>query len=61
VRDKTASRFAEAFYDKFVRGETFAQALKAGRDAVKDDNDPTWLAYTGYGDAHATFAGGDQP
>lgn len=58
VRDASAKRFAETFYRALVeRGETLGSAALAARQALAEDpDDPTWLAYTVYGDPHATVA-----
>src|SRR5262249_27432589 len=49
VRSSRASLFAEAFYDALVAGHDLGQASLAARRSTKDDADPTWLAYTIYG------------
>jgi hypothetical protein len=57
VRDSTALLFAEAFYDAFKGRTTLGQAVQTARTAVNDvAGDPTWLAYTLYGDPAATNA-----
>ena len=53
VRSSRASVFAEAFYAALVAGEDLGRASLAARQAAKDDADPTWLAYTVYGDPAA--------
>lgn len=56
VRDETAAMFAEALYKAlFLRGEFFGKALKYARRYVKlkAPGDPTWLAYSFYGDVDA--------
>jgi hypothetical protein len=53
VRSLRASVFAEAFYAALVAGEDLGRASLAARQAAKDDADPTWLAYTVYGDPAA--------
>jgi MFS family permease len=50
VRSSRASMFAEAFYSAFVAGADLGQASLTARRATKDDADPTWLAYSVYGD-----------
>jgi hypothetical protein len=45
--------FAEAFYAALVAGTDLGRASLAARRATKDDADPTWLAYTVYGDPAA--------
>jgi DNA-binding SARP family transcriptional activator len=53
VRSTRASLFAEAFYAALVAGQDLGQASLAARRATKVDADPTWLAYTTYGDPTA--------
>ncbi|MBB4684874.1 CHAT domain-containing protein [Amycolatopsis jiangsuensis] len=54
VRSESARVFAETFYDVLRGGETLGNALGWARQAaVRDDPDPTWLAYTAYGDPEA--------
>lgn len=58
VRSSSARQFADAFYESFV-GERLplGKASMAARQRIAgDDGDPTWLAYTVYGDAAATVA-----
>jgi len=53
VSSQQASRFATVFYRAFVEGADLGQATLTARRATKDDGDPTWLAYTTYGDPAA--------
>ncbi|AEV84130.1 hypothetical protein ACWT_3107 [Actinoplanes sp. SE50] len=53
VRSRTAQTFAEAFYSGLSEGKPLGQAALLARRTVEDDYDPTWLAYTIYGDADA--------
>jgi serine/threonine protein kinase len=53
VRSSRASMFAEAFYAALVAGADLGRASLTARQATKDDGDPTWLAYTVYGDPTA--------
>ena len=61
VRDETAAQFAEEFYRSLLGTgpmetgpKTLGEALMAARKAVRDvPGDPTWLAYTLYGDTAA--------
>jgi ubiquitin-like protein Pup len=53
VRSTRASLFAEAFYAALADGRNLGQASLAARVATRDDADPTWLAYTTYGDPAA--------
>src|SRR6266566_7026552 len=57
VRDETATLFAEHFYQALVSGASLGEAMKLARDAIRDKlDDPTWLAYTLYGDPKATLS-----
>jgi hypothetical protein len=49
VRDKPAREFCEAFYGALLDGQALAAAAGAGRAAIKDKGDATWLAYKVYG------------
>lgn len=53
VNDETASKLAVKFYELLLSGETIASALKNARLFVKDEGNPTWLAYTLYADPFA--------
>ncbi len=54
VRDTTASEFAQLVYRELADGKTLGEAVKAGRkQASATLGDPTWLAYTVYGDPNA--------
>jgi CHAT domain-containing protein len=59
VRDASAARFATEFYTTLLSPErrSLGEALQAGRNAIREvPGDPTWLAYTLYGDTAATLA-----
>jgi CHAT domain-containing protein len=62
VRDASARAFAESFYGSLLDHKSLGEAMKEGRRAVEQrgDGDPTWLAYTLYGDPNAV-AVLDQP
>ncbi|MFJ9833572.1 CHAT domain-containing protein [Streptomyces sp. NPDC101169] len=54
VRSDSAQRFAEAFYASLSAGEPLGTAVHRARShAGHDETDPTWLAYTVYGDPTA--------
>jgi hypothetical protein len=54
VRDETAKTFATEFYAAINQKKTLGQAVYTARLAIKDvPHDPTWLAYTLYGDPAA--------
>jgi hypothetical protein len=57
VRSSSARTFADAFYQEFVtRREPLGVAsLKARQAITADDGDPTWLAYTVYGNPAASI------
>lgn len=57
VRTDSACLYAEAFYDALVHGELgLGEASLAARKAIKNNEDPTWLAYALYGNASARAA-----
>ncbi|GAA3950929.1 hypothetical protein Aau02nite_23050 [Amorphoplanes auranticolor] len=54
VRSSSAQTFAEAFYGHLIAGDTLGQAsLRARVAAARQGDDPTWLAYSVYGDPNA--------
>ncbi|MFG3558458.1 CHAT domain-containing protein [Micromonospora sp. NPDC047557] len=57
VRSESSARFAIAFYESLAEGATLgAAALAARTEQQEDPLDPTWLAYSVYGDPFATAA-----
>ncbi|MEU8184948.1 CHAT domain-containing protein [Micromonospora sp. NPDC049047] len=57
VRSDSSARFATAFYRSLADGATLGAAALAARVEQQDDPlDPTWLAYTVYGDPFAKAA-----
>ncbi|MFF9041198.1 CHAT domain-containing protein [Streptomyces sp. NPDC014892] len=56
VPSARAVEFSEAFYESFV-GErrSLGAAVMAARRSLRNPTDPTWLAYTVYGDPGATI------
>jgi hypothetical protein len=56
VRDGTASLFSAAFYEALWGNATLAEAARAARAAVKNPEDPSWLAFKVYGYPGARFA-----
>ncbi|MGW5559746.1 CHAT domain-containing protein [Micromonospora sp. NPDC003944] len=57
VRSDSSARFATAFYRYLADGATLGAAALAARiEQQNDPLDPTWLAYTVYGDPFATAA-----
>jgi CHAT domain-containing protein len=54
VSDSAAPLFAASVYRHLVGGTSLGQAVMAARLDASADGDPTWLAYTVYGDPRAT-------
>jgi hypothetical protein len=58
VSDGAACEFAEEFYGQFRAGLTLGEAVnRARRVASSQAGDPSWLAYTVYGNSRATVGG----
>ena len=56
VVDTSASTYAQEFYRAALGGHTLSESARQARDAIRDNpGDPTWLAYTFYGDPAATM------
>lgn len=54
VRSTTATVFAISFYRRLLAGEPFGNSVFSARnDARTYSHDPTWLAYTAYGNSNA--------
>jgi CHAT domain len=54
VTDEAAQQFAAEFYRHFQAGRPLGEAMAAARNAAaREAGDPSWLAYTVYGDPHA--------
>ena len=57
VSDGTAHEFAQEFYRQLQKGSPLGEAVKQARQAAaRHTDDPTWLAYTVYGDPRATIS-----
>jgi len=57
VADTSASTYAQEFYRAALGGATLGESARQARDAIRDNpGDPTWLAYTLYGDPAATVS-----
>jgi hypothetical protein len=57
VSDGAAREFAQEFYGQLQAGSALGEAVKSARmAAASQPDDPTWLAYTVYGDPRATLA-----
>ena len=54
ISDRSAATFSLAFYDKLKRGRSFGEALQELR--VEKPDDPTYRAYTFFGDPLARIA-----
>jgi hypothetical protein len=61
VRDQSAALFAATFYQNLRQNpapKTLSEAMKAARESIGDvGGDPTWLAYSTYGNADACTGG----
>lgn len=55
IRDTSAVTFANKFYDEVIGGRNLGESMRAARNALKN-SDPTYLAYTLYGNPLARFA-----
>jgi hypothetical protein len=53
VSDEAASAFAQAFYCRVRDGMSLGAAVRSARAAICRPDDPTWLAYTVFGDPSA--------
>lgn len=54
VADTSASIYAQEFYRAALAGQTLGEAARQARDVIRSmPGDPTWLAYTLYGDPAA--------
>lgn len=56
VHDELAVAFSNHFYDRLAAGDTLGEAMRAARAHLRDLDpiNPTWLAYTLYGDPNAS-------
>jgi CHAT domain-containing protein len=57
VNDRLAAAFAQHFYERLFAGDTLGEAFHAARLHTRDLDpaNPTWLAYTLYGDPNAVI------
>ncbi|MBE2239459.1 MAG: CHAT domain-containing protein [Caldilineaceae bacterium] len=55
VHDELAVEFSKHFYNRLAEGDTLGEAMRAARAHLRelDPVNPTWLAYTLYGDPNA--------
>lgn len=58
VGDEPATEFTRALYDALLDGKTLAEASIAARDAAREGDESTWLAYVVYGNPCATVRSG---
>jgi hypothetical protein len=57
VADETAPQFALHFYRQLLEGRSLGEAAMSARKAIAENQtDPTWLAYSLYGDPGATIS-----
>jgi hypothetical protein len=56
VGDETARTFIETLYERLIAGDELSQASVVAREAARAAGDSTWIAYTVYGNPHATLA-----
>ncbi|MGH3169536.1 MAG: CHAT domain-containing protein [Trebonia sp.] len=57
VRPESATAFAEAFYGALQEGQPLGAAASDARKAAADPAEPSWLAYSVYGDPIASALG----
>jgi hypothetical protein len=58
VTDETSTQFAAEIYRHLGSGSSLGKAVMAARKSISQTSaDPTWLAYTVYGDPRATVTG----
>jgi CHAT domain-containing protein len=53
VLDDSADTFARTFYGALLTGKPVGEAVRHARAAIRNNDDPTWLAYTVYADPNA--------
>lgn len=53
VSDDLASQFAKVFYKHLLDGKTVAESVREARKSIKQEGDPTWLAYSVYAHPNA--------
>lgn len=58
VNDELASKFAQTFYEGLWAGQTLGEAFFAARQHIREiqSANPTWIAYTLYGDPNSRIA-----
>jgi CHAT domain-containing protein len=58
VYDDAAFAFAKEVYTRILDGMPIGDAVREARAKVREDGDPTWLAYTVFADPLATVEAG---
>ncbi len=63
VNDELAAAFAQHFYARLFAGDALGDAFHAARLHIRDQApaNPTWLAYTLYGDPNGVVRSAEQP
>ena len=61
VEDRAALQFSKTFYATLKDGSTVVQAARKAREAAKEKNESTWLAYSVYGHPYARASTDEQP
>ena len=63
VNDELAAAFAQHFYARLFAGDALGDAFHAARLHIRDQApaNPTWLAYTLYGDPNGVVRAAEQP
>ena len=56
VSDGAAREFAQELYSQLQTGSSLGEAVMRARQAARRPDDPTWLAYTIYGEPGATVS-----
>jgi hypothetical protein len=56
VYDTAAYEFAKAVYGELLKGTSIGKSVVSARLAIRDQGDPTWMAYTVFGDPSASVA-----
>jgi hypothetical protein len=60
VSDTTAKQFTESLYEELASGQGIDEAVRLARNKSKVQGDPSWLAYTLYGQPNAKMKLGSQ-
>jgi CHAT domain-containing protein len=60
VYDDAAHKFSVSFYEQVLAGATIGRAVREARQAARQLNNPSWLAYTVFADPLATVKAADE-